>query len=90
MNVFKCDACGKETYIQPKKEVELDSNGKTKYEVINGQRVVKMKALQEQCYIVRIKVNDEIIQRDFCKEHFEEVKPELIALKEKLESFGVQ
>lgn len=93
MNVFKCDVCGKETYINPKVKPKLDKNGKQiiKKEVVNGilQQVPQFEEEQERAYIVRLSVGmTDVIQKDFCKEHLEDIMPELTALREKLLSIS--
>jgi hypothetical protein len=93
MNVFKCDVCGKETYINPKVRPKLDSNGKQiiKKEVIAGllKETPLFEEEQERAYIVRLSVGmTDVIQKDFCKEHLEDIMPELTALRNKLLSIS--
>lgn len=92
MNIFKCDICGKETYINPKIVQELDENGKQvfKKQVVNGvmNTIPSYIETQERAYIVRLSVGNEVIQKDFCKEHLNDVMPELEALRNKLISIS--
>lgn len=91
MHVFKCDACGKETILNPKQIPLLDEDGKqvVKREVVGGKyrEIPQFEDEFPRTYIVRLSVGNEVFQKDFCKEHLDEVLPELDSLRKKLLSY---
>lgn len=93
MNLFKCDVCGKETYINPKIVPKLGEDGKQIIQKTVENGVLKQTPLfedsQPRAYIVRLSVGmTDVIQKDFCEEHLQDVMPELTALREKLLSLS--
>ena len=52
--------------------------------VVEKKKVPKVKYLKEKAYIVRLRVGDQLIQRDFCEEGLQHLQPELDALWKKM------
>lgn len=101
-NVFKCDICGKETKVAPKVEkawVE-DEDGKkvpklTTIKTMNfatgevvEQVVQETRDLEDRCYIVKLNAGPQVIQKDFCEEHYKEILPHVNQLWKALEAIG--
>lgn len=96
---WHCDICSKPTYVNPPFEylfiTDKDGNKIPKMSKMKQQnpytgeietvKIQDMKDLRPRAYIVRLSVGKEIIQKDFCKEHLDNVLPEIKALWNKLE-----
>ena len=95
MNIFKCDVCGKETRIAPKFEKVFDKDGKPKLTTIKSmnfatgevveQTVQETRDLEDRCYIVKLNAGPQVIQKDFCEEHYKEMLPHINQLWKALE-----
>lgn len=100
-NVFKCDVCGKETKVAPKFEKvfeEIEGKQVPKMTTIKTmnfatgetveQVVQETRDLEERCYIVKLNAGPQVIQRDFCEEHYKEILPHINQLWKALEEVG--
>lgn len=52
------------------------------------REIPEFRDLQERAYIVRLKIGDEVIQRDFCKKCLDKRLPDFKATFESLEKVG--
>jgi len=97
MAVFwKCDICGKDTQLNPPVKQEVDKKGSPvmtelrRQDAQTGQirkiPVPKMLDLFPRAYLLRLNVGSESVQRDFCRDCLETLRPEFDALWLKLEN----
>lgn len=88
--------CGKETHVNPPTKPVLDENNQVIMTTMKIQDpfsgdvksavVPKVEDLYPRTHIIRVSAGQEVIQKDFCKECLDKVRPELEALWNKLES----
>jgi len=97
MAVFwKCDICGKPTQLNPPSRIEVDAKGAPVMTEMRRQDpqtgevrkvpVPKMVDLFPRAYLLRLCVGSESLQRDFCKECLEALRPQFDALWRELEN----
>jgi hypothetical protein len=87
---WKCDLCGKETFVNPPYKFKVDDAGNPIQTTTRQQNVYTgdvdsiaaydLEYLQPKTYIVRLDMGGETIQKDFCEEHFLQIKHHLEAL----------
>lgn len=94
---WKCDICGKVTFINPPTENIVNEDGKPKMSFTKVQDnvtgkikkvpVPDIKDLKPRTYIIRLSVGNENITKDVCKSCLDKyLKNELQALWNKLEN----
>lgn len=92
MHVFRCDSCGKDTWVNPPSKATGESRILRQQDVHTGDiqtlQVPEVEDLKPRTYIVYLQGGLEKIQKDFCEECYKEhIKPLLEPLWDKLASF---